>query len=425
MSTSSQRLRSIEEINAKITSGDVTVYTAHEFCNLVRHNEDVNDVDVVTSGTKGVMSGTYATLSFKATAPNLFETAQMAWLNDVPAIVGPCPNERLGWLDLMVYGTAVSRTDTKYGGGHLFRDLVRGKDVDFEVLTSAGRYISGHTTLDAMQFATLSATRNVFKNYNAFFNAQDSCLRSIFSVTCLHGPFREASFSECGEINPLEKDPQLETIGVGTKVLFNGAVGFVTGMETRSSAEMPNLSGCAQMRDMSPKYVGGFNTSAGPDVFCSWAIPIPILNERVLAHASRTDDQIPLPIVDVNGRQLLGYAHYSDVWNKGYRTLKHSKKVCADCAQCQVADNCPTGAFKAFQGIDLKKCVRCGVCLTICPRGALQGDLGAIELGELRIPVTLRQSDSYNAERLTRNLKKSIEKGEFSLSSPVQAIKPK
>ena len=276
-----------------------------------------------------------------------------------------------------------------------------------------------------MQFATLSATRNVFKNYNAFVNAQDSCLRSIFSVTCLHGPFREASFSGCGEINPLEKDPQLETIGVGTKVLFNGAVGFVTGMETRSSAEMPNLSGCAQMRDMSPKYVGGFNTSAGPDVFCSWAIPIPILNERVLARASRTDDQIPLPIVDVNGRQLLGYARYSDVWTKGYRTLKHSKKVCADCAQCQVADNCPTGAFKAFQGIDLKKCVRCGVCLTICPRGALQGDLGAIELGELRIPVTLRQSDRYNAERLTRDLKKSIEKGEFSLSSPVQAIKPK
>jgi ferredoxin len=145
----------------------------------------------------------------------------------------------------------------------------------------------------------------------------------------------------------------------------------------------------------------------------------------VLARASRTDDQIPLPIVDVNGRQLLGYARYSDVWRKGYRTLKHSKKVCADCAQCQVADNCPTGAFKAFQGIDLKKCVRCGVCLTICPRGALQGDLGAIELGELRIPVTLRQSDSYNAERLTRDLKKSIEKGEFSLSSPVQAIKPK
>lgn len=118
-----------------------------------------------------------------------------------------------------------------------------------------------------MQFATLSATRNVFKNYNAFVNPQDSCLESIFSVTCLQGPCREASFSGCSEINPLEKDPEFDTIGVGTKVLFNGAVGFITGTGTRSSADKPNLSGYASMRDMKSKYVGGFNTSAGPDVF--------------------------------------------------------------------------------------------------------------------------------------------------------------
>jgi putative methanogenesis marker 16 metalloprotein len=425
MSTSNSPLRSIDEINAKISTGDVTVCTAQEFCNLVRDNDKIDEVDVITSGTKGVMSGTYATLSFRATAPNVFEKAEMAWLNDVPAIVGPCPNERLGWLDLMIYGTAVSRTDTKYGGGHLFRDLVKANDVDFEILTSEGRYISGHTSLDEMQFATLSATRNVFKNYNAFVNTQDSCVRSIFSVTCLQGLCREASISGCGEINPLEKDPEFDTIGVGTKVLFNGAVGFITGAGTRSSADKPNLSGYASMRDMDPKYVGGFNTSAGPDVFCSWAITIPILNERVLTHASRTDDQIPLPIVDVNGRQLLGYARYSDVWKQEYGTLKHSQKICANCTNCEVAEKCPTGAFKAFQGIDFKRCVRCGVCLIVCPNGALHGNLGAIKLDDLQIPVTLRQSDRHNADRLTRYLKRKIEKGEFLLSHPVQAIQPK
>lgn len=100
MSTSNLPLRSIDEINAKISTGDVTVCTAQEFCNLVRDHEKIDEVDIITSGTKGVMSGTYATLSFRATAPNVFEKAEMAWLNDVPAIVGPCPNERLGWLDL-------------------------------------------------------------------------------------------------------------------------------------------------------------------------------------------------------------------------------------------------------------------------------------------------------------------------------------
>ena len=423
MPQSSVPIRSIEEINAKITAGEVTVCTAYEFCNMVRAHEDVNEVEVVTCGTKGIMSGTYATLSFRATAPNVFERAQMAWLNDVPAFVGPCPNERLGLLDLIVYGTAVSRSDTKYGGGHLFRDIVKGNDIDFEVLTTMGQLITGQTNLQAMQFARLSATRNVFKNYNAFVNPNDSCVKSIFSVTCLEGPYKEASFCGCGELNPLEKDPQLETIGVGTKALFNGAVGFVTGTGTRSSAQKPNLSGYAPLEGMNPIYVGGFNTSAGPDVFCSWAIPIPILNTSILEHASRTDDQIPLPIVDVNGRKSLGYARYSDVWQRKYGRISYSKKECESCEECQVVKNCPTAAFKENKGIDRKECVRCGACLSSCPYGALKGNLGAIDLNGQQIPVTLRQSDRYNADKLTGELKKKIEKGEFLLSTPVQNIK--
>jgi putative methanogenesis marker 16 metalloprotein len=423
MPQSNVPLRSIEEINAKITAGEVTVCTAYEFCNMVRAHDDVNEVDVVTCGTKGIMSGTYATLSFRATAPNVFETAQLAWLNDVPAFVGPCPNERLGLLDLIVYGTAVSRSDTKYGGGHLFRDIVKGNDIDFEVLTTMGQRIKGQTNLQDMQFARLSATRNVFKNYNAFVNPNDGCVKSIFSVTCLEGPYKEATFSGCGELNPLEKDPQLETIGVGTKALFNGAIGFVTGTGTRSSAQKPNLSGYAPLKGMNPRYVGGFNTSAGPDVFCSWAIPIPILNTSLLESVSRTDDRIPLPIVDVNGRAPLGHARYGDVWRREYGRIRFSNNECVSCEECQVAENCPTAAFTPNKGIDRKECVRCGACLSSCPHGALKGDLGAIDLNGLQIPVTLRQSDRSNADKLTRELKKKIEQGEFLLSTPVQSIK--
>jgi putative methanogenesis marker 16 metalloprotein len=423
MPQSNVPLRSIEEINAKITAGEVTVCTAYEFCNMVRAHDDVNEVDVVTCGTKGIMSGTYATLSFRATAPNVFETAQLAWLNDVPAFVGPCPNERLGLLDLIVYGTAVSRSDTKYGGGHLFRDIVKGNDIDFEVLTTMGQRIKGQTNLQDMQFARLSATRNVFKNYNAFVNPNDGCVKSIFSVTCLEGPYKEATFSGCGELNPLEKDPQLETIGVGTKALFNGAIGFVTGTGTRSSAQKPNLSGYAPLEGMDPRYVGGFNTSAGPDVFCSWAIPIPILNTSLLESVSRTDDRIPLPIVDVNGRAPLGHARYGDVWRREYGRIRFSNNECVSCEECQVAENCPTAAFTPNKGIDRKECVRCGACLSSCPHGALKGDLGAIDLNGLQIPVTLRQSDRSNADKLTRELKKKIEHGKFLLSTPVQRIK--
>ncbi len=415
-------LRTIAEINEKITSGDVVVCTASEFCDMARADEDVRDVDVITSGTKGIMSGTYATLSFKATEPNVFETARAVSLNDVPAFVGPCPNERLGWLDLIIFGTAVSRSDHRYGGGHLFRDIIKGKSVAFEIITKAKQHLEGQVTLDEMQFATLSATRNVFKNYSAFVNPHEGCVRSIFSVTCLEGPFKEASFCGCGEINPLEKDPGFETIGVGTKALFNGAVGYITGVGTRSSMQRPNLSGYAQLSGMNPRYVGGFNTSAGPDVVCSWAIPIPIINDRVLENAKRTDDDIPLPIADVNGRRTIGYARYSDVWKKRRSTITYKKKACLSCENCHVEGCCPTGAFTALKGISQYACVRCGACLVVCHGGAFAGELGSIPLDDMRIPITLRQSDRHNAERLTRDLKDQIERGEFLLGVPVDKI---
>jgi len=54
-----------------------------------------------------------------------------------------------------------------------------------------GQLIKGQTNLQDMQFARLSATRNVFKNYNAFVNPNDGCVKSIFSVTCLEGPYKK------------------------------------------------------------------------------------------------------------------------------------------------------------------------------------------------------------------------------------------
>ncbi|MGZ4951977.1 MAG: methanogenesis marker 16 metalloprotein [Halobacteriota archaeon] len=415
-------LRTIAEINNKITTEEVIVCTASEFCDMVRAGEDVCDVDVITSGTKGIMSGTYSTLSFKATEPNTFETARAIWLNDVPALVGPCPNERLGWLDLMIFGTAVSRSDQKYGGGHLFKDIIKRRDIEYEIITNSEQHLHGQITLDDMQFAILSATRNVFKNYSAFVNANEGCVKTIFSVTCLEGPFKEASFCGCGEINPLEKDPGLETIGIGTKALFNGAVGYITGVGTRSSIQTPNLSGFAQLNEMDPHYVGGFNTSAGPDVTCSWAIPIPLTSQRVIETAKRTDDQIPLPIADVNDRRTIGYARYSDVWKSSHSEITYKREACIACEYCHVEDSCPTGAFKTSHGINRRECIECGACLVVCPHAAFRGDLGSIPLNDMRIPVTLRQSDRRNAQQLMYDLKARIESGEFLLSCPVDEI---
>ncbi|MEA1984940.1 MAG: homocysteine biosynthesis protein, partial [Euryarchaeota archaeon] len=99
--------RSIEDINERIVEGKAIVLTAQEVGELVENDDDIllEDVDVVTTATRAVMSGTYAVLSFRVDAPFSFTRADKVFLNEVPAYVGPCPNERLGVLDVMVFGT--------------------------------------------------------------------------------------------------------------------------------------------------------------------------------------------------------------------------------------------------------------------------------------------------------------------------------
>ena len=118
--------KSIAEINERIAKGDAVVLTAQEVCDAVLDGVDLTlkDVDVVTTATRAIMSGTYAVLSFPIGKPCSFTRAEHAWINGVPASVGPCPNERLGIIDMMVFGTSRSKNKPDYGGGHLFRDLV-------------------------------------------------------------------------------------------------------------------------------------------------------------------------------------------------------------------------------------------------------------------------------------------------------------
>ncbi|HJK23278.1 MAG TPA: methanogenesis marker 16 metalloprotein, partial [Methanocorpusculum sp.] len=103
-------MKSIEDINTKISERTAVVWTASEFKKHIRAGETVTpeDVDVVTCGTFGVMSGTAAVLAFQAAEPGTFTHAYKLTLNGVPAHIGPCPNESNGHVDAMVYGTAQS-----------------------------------------------------------------------------------------------------------------------------------------------------------------------------------------------------------------------------------------------------------------------------------------------------------------------------
>ncbi|MDY6931698.1 MAG: homocysteine biosynthesis protein, partial [Halobacteriota archaeon] len=132
--------RSLGEINERIKDGNAKVMTAEELSSKVRENEEVtlDDVDVVTTGTCGIMSGTAAILSFPIDGGD-YRKIDKIWLNGVEGYPGPCPNESLSVVDLIVYGTNHSRDDHSYGGSHLFSDLVSGKEINIAYVTDTGK----------------------------------------------------------------------------------------------------------------------------------------------------------------------------------------------------------------------------------------------------------------------------------------------
>jgi putative methanogenesis marker 16 metalloprotein len=423
--------RTIPEIQNKIDAGDAVVLTAAEISAKVRAGEEIRfeDVDVVTTATRGIMSGTYAVFSFKVSEPDSFIKASRVLLNGVPAVVGPCPNERLGILDLILLGTAHSESDSRYGGGHLLRDMVEGKNITVDVTTIEGKQFSVETRLSEIPFAKLHATRHAFKNYRAFVNPGKEAIRTIFHALPFEGEFKEMTFCGCGELNPIENDPKLETIGIGTRVLLNGAEGFVTGSGTRSAPDNPNLTGFADLHDMIPEYMGGFATSGGPEIINTWAVPIPILHEGMLENILKLDKQIPLKLVDLAGRIPLCEITYGDVWDNTDLSIKYEPEKCINCKDCCVLEACPMGAISrgedgAIHSAEL--CFNCGLCISRCRGKAFIANLSSVKCttgGCLRdIKVTLRQSDRARAVRAAEELKGQVLTGKFRLSEPVEKI---
>lgn len=426
-------VRTYSEILEKVVSKEAVVMTVEEVSRLVESGEKSRlcEVDVVTTATRAVMSGTYAILSFPFSCPGSFLRARKAWVNGVAAQVGPCPNENLGVLDLVVFGTAHSSTRPDYGGGHLFRDLVEAKTVLVDIETDCGSSLQAEIGLEDMPYARLFGSRHTFKNYSAFVNAGSEVVNTIFHSRGFAPFCSEATFSGCGILSPLKNDPLLESIGVGSRVLINGAEGFVSGTGTRSSRERPNLSGFADMHEMDPEYMGGFVTSAGPECVCSWAVPIPIISKSILEEIARQDREIALPVNDVCSRTAIGSADYGDVWNGVDLAVQFEPDRCTLCTSCLVAEACPMGAVSresgkaAMRNEDL--CFHCGICVGACPGRAFRCRLGSIRMkspGEKTrdIPVVLRQSDRLRAIKLAEDLKRRIIEGSFKITEPVERI---
>ena len=425
--------QTIEEINRRITRGEATVLTAREVADLLAagKEKEIKRVDVVTTGTMGLMSGTYAVLSFPIAKAGLHRRFTHGTINGVPVSIGPAPNESLGIIDAFVFGTQESEEDPNYGGSFLFRDLVEGKEVEVEATSNDGKTVEAAMTIEDMGTAKLMSVRNCFRNYRAMVNPGSEEFTSIFSNLPFQPDFGGLTFSGCGHLSPLQNDPELVSVGVGTGLLFNGMEGYVFSTGTRCSPKYPNLMTAADMKGMDPSLMGGFRTAAGPEVLTTYAIPIPILNESILRSVMTRDEEIPLSIADVRDRHKIGQTNYGQVWTGRDEIITVDPGPCIECEQCDSQTVCPTIAIRREKyrpAIDRSRCVNCGACVRACEQGCFLGEMGSVSAmieGKTRvIPIVCRNSNREGAVRTMNDLKRRILDGSFTIKSKVADIHP-
>ncbi len=407
-------MKDIIEIDEKINSKTAIVYTAKEFKEIIQSRDiSPNDVDLVTCGTFGVMSGTMAVFTIPVTNPGVFKKADIITLNGVPGNVGPCPNESLGMVDCIVYGTA--HKNGTYGGGHLFRDLVKGEKIEV-IVTSEGKEYKNLITLDEIPHARMVLTRAAFKNYTGFVNPSKETESTIFSgPNGLEGNLQAASVCGCGEINPIQNDQELRFIKTGLSVMINGAKGIIIGPGTRSTPEKPNISASADMKDMDYRLMGGFITSRGAECLTSVAVVLPVVDEESIKSLSIRDDEVKLPMANVCDRIPVNYDAYSSVWKDDNKTITFDESKCIQCCSCKADKLCPVSAnpSKGLENNEL--CVSCGLCVSTCVGKAFSCDLGSLDYQGTDVPIIIRQSSRAKAEDICELLKEKVENGEWNL----------
>ena len=413
--------RTIGQINEKIEKNEANIYTAEEFKKLIKEDNapSFEEVDVVTTGTCGVMSGTAAIFNFTVSKPGVFMRAKNIYLNGVPANIGPCPNEWLGSVDLILHGTSKSVEDHSYGGGFLLKDILEGKDINVKVEAINGDIIESTTNINEITRAQMIGTRMAFKNYNSFVNPSAKPVSSIFSAIPLEGNLSGFTFSGCGDLNPLQNDPNHNIIKNGVNVLLNGAKAIVLGDGTRSSPEKPNLMITGNLKEMDSTYLGGFKTGEGGEVYDTVAIPIPVLNEEIYNNLLIKNSDIPLSVCDIKGRHLpVSETTYGDVWEGHELRPKFNRDSCSKCDSCIVEEICPTNAFYN-ESLDLYRCFGCGMCVHYCKHNSFDMNVGSVDLeieGKTHnVPIICRQSDALRAKKLSLKLKKMIKNQEFRL----------
>jgi len=358
-------VKTVEEINEKIREGNVYVVTASEMKEIVRElgaEKAAKEVDVVTTGTFGVMCSSGVFMNFGHSDPPI--KMQRVWLNDVEAYTG------IAAVDAYLGVTQLSETKgMEYGGAHVIEDLVRGKEVSLRA-TAYGtdcyprKEIVTEISLEDLNQAVMVNPRNAYQRYKAATNSSNQILRTYMGT--LLPNFGNVTFAGTGEISPLNNDPEYRTIGVGTRIFLCGAKGYVIGEGTQHSPPFGTLMVKGNLKEMDPEYMRAATFPGyGTTLFVGIGIPIPILDAEMAKFTAVRDEEIMTEIID-------------------FGVPRRNRPV-----------------IRKVSYAELKS--------------------GKVEINGEEVRVS-PLSSQYMAEKITKELKKMIEKGEFFLTQPVERV---
>jgi L-aspartate semialdehyde sulfurtransferase len=311
-------MKTIDQINDKISSQQAVVWTVDEVKLKVAElgvAKIAELVDVITTGSFEPMESSGAILNLGHTDPPI--KIRSCTLDGVPAYAGfGAVDLYLGATQLVDYAGEIGDGDDRKerGGAHVIADLIAGKSVTLRAIgqsTDCYPRATFDTTItkDTINQFYLYNPRNLYQNFIVGVNGGDRQLYTYLGP--LQPRLGNAVYSNTGAISPLLNDPDLDVIGIGTRIWLGGGIGYVAWegtqhfpLQKRGENRTPigpgaTLALIGDAKQMHPNWVRGcYLKNYGPSLMLGVGVPIPILNADIVQRCAVQDREILAPIVD-------------------------------------------------------------------------------------------------------------------------------
>ncbi|MDJ0702324.1 MAG: homocysteine biosynthesis protein [Leptolyngbyaceae cyanobacterium MO_188.B28] len=313
-------MRTIEEINDKIRRRQAVVWTVEELKARVIDmgvSQAAKVVDVVTTGTFEPMEASGAIINLGHTDPPI--KIRQCRLDGVAAYTGfGAVDLYLGASQIADYNRGGESVDSdeprERGGGHVIADLVAGKSVQLQALgqvTDCYPRASFETLInkDTINQFYLFNPRNLYQNFIVGVNGGDRPLHTYLGP--LHPRLGNAVYSNAGGLSPLMNDPDLQVLGIGSRIFLGGGVGYIAWEGTQHfplQKRLPNrtpigpaatVALIGDAKQMSSRWVRGcYFKGYGSSLMLGAGAPLPVLNEEVVVHCAVQDKDLAAPVVD-------------------------------------------------------------------------------------------------------------------------------